>query len=438
MEFTKKRKLLTATLISSIAGGLVVAGFAMNKDGTFKAKAEDISYTITLSAENGKINEFIGEEDFLTFDASVDKKENCIYEFLTGEYVSPKDNAWASLDFYSYVFNVDKINGIKSIKIKHIVNEEEGYSDFNLCWGWEEPILDLYYENFGFDAACSKKYKGYDVDEVIEFDFYDELPNYFALLNLGGSEFSEETIEYIQITYSCVEEGERPEYLNSPMGEMTYEELDDGSFNISSYNSTEYEEVIVESTFRGKKINGFSKDTDFGIFRFSENVKTLDLSNLDITSIPNSLMNDQKSLETVILPTTIKEVGDSAFSGCPNLVNLDIDIDGLTTIGGSAFADTGLTSFVIPSSVASIGITAFSSNKNLEKVYFRKISSLSVGQEIFKSCPTGLICYFEDKEEDLSELISSGTGDSGIFAIRNGAGTILAGYSKTYEEFLAR
>ncbi len=55
------------------------------------------------------------------------------------------------------------------------------------------------------------------------------------------------------------------------------------------------------------------------------------------------------------------------LSGCSSLTSISLP-GSLTTIGGYAFANTGLTSVVIPNAVTTIGVDAFDGCSNLEEV----------------------------------------------------------------------
>ena len=62
---------------------------------------------------------------------------------------------------------------------------------------------------------------------------------------------------------------------------------------------------------------------------------------------------------SVVIPNTIKDIGDSAFNGCTGLTSITIP-NSVTSIGDSAFRGcTGLTSVKMPNSVTRIGSTAF-------------------------------------------------------------------------------
>ena len=69
-----------------------------------------------------------------------------------------------------------------------------------------------------------------------------------------------------------------------------------------------------------------------------------------------------------IIPSSVTNIGDYAFSGCSGLTNIEIP-SSVTNIGDFAFSDcSGLTNIEIPSSVTSIGEYAFSSCSGLTRI----------------------------------------------------------------------
>ncbi len=82
------------------------------------------------------------------------------------------------------------------------------------------------------------------------------------------------------------------------------------------------------------------------------------------------LFNDDDALTALTLPSTLKQVEDSAVSFCDNLTELVIP-EGVQVIGDNCFTgNPGLTELVIPATVRYIGASSFGSNENLEKVTF--------------------------------------------------------------------
>ena len=91
------------------------------------------------------------------------------------------------------------------------------------------------------------------------------------------------------------------------------------------------------------------------------------------------------NIKNVILPKSLKTIGNGAFYGCSNLTNIVIP-NGVTSIGDYAFYGcTRLVSIEIPSSVTNIGNYAFYECESLARI---KIPSgvTSIGNNAFNGC----------------------------------------------------
>ena len=128
---------------------------------------------------------------------------------------------------------------------------------------------------------------------------------------------------------------------------------------------------------------------------------------------------------TSITEATIKatSIGESAFKICSALESATL-AEGLTSIGNSAFEESGLKSVVIPNSVTALGSYAFNKCSNLESVSLGKgISALdeytfsgcsslpeitipanvtSVGNYVFDGCSSLAKVNIDDREAELS------------------------------------
>ncbi|WP_203282123.1 leucine-rich repeat domain-containing protein [Metamycoplasma hominis] len=86
-------------------------------------------------------------------------------------------------------------------------------------------------------------------------------------------------------------------------------------------------------------------------------------------------------IELVYIPGSVKEIGNSAFSGCSNLKEVILN-DGLKKIGDWAFSDTNIESITIPGSVKEIGNSAFSGCSNFKEVILNE-GLERIGDEAF-------------------------------------------------------
>ena len=88
--------------------------------------------------------------------------------------------------------------------------------------------------------------------------------------------------------------------------------------------------------------------------------------------------------KTTIIPSTITRINDYAFFGCKNLTSIDIP-SSVTSIGHSAFYLSGLTSINIPTSVTYVGEGTFESCNNLTSANI--LASIdTIPRFTFKSC----------------------------------------------------
>ncbi len=167
------------------------------------------------------------------------------------------------------------------------------------------------------------------------------------------------------------------------------------------------------------KIIGVLNDIDFLTIQTIRNLIYLDLSDVDIATLPsrafyksnitnlilpNSLTEIGDStfansqLESMVIPKTVSTIGSSAFYGCSKLATVTFEKGSqLKTIRGgySGYSSYGtfsncyaLTSIEIPASVETIEAAAFYGCSSLATVTFEKGSQLkTIGSTAFETCP---------------------------------------------------
>jgi len=120
----------------------------------------------------------------------------------------------------------------------------------------------------------------------------------------------------------------------------------------------------------------------------------LDFSNSSIATIPDYaffyIISDDAvalcyNLTGIIMPDSVKSIGNAAFRGCENLTNVTIG-NGVKTIGNEAFRYCiSLKSITIPNTVTSIGAGAFSLCSGLTSVTIGN-QVISIGNSAFYDC----------------------------------------------------
>lgn len=136
-------------------------------------------------------------------------------------------------------------------------------------------------------------------------------------------------------------------------------------------------------------VTGTLNDADMAVFNRLIKCQKIDLSGTDITSVVG--FREMSKLREVVLPNTLKTIGNHAFYNCPRLAT--INLDNVEEIGNYAFAYCyGLTDLVLPN-VINVGENAFRE----DEYYFENggtggLHTISmpivqtIGQEAFRCC----------------------------------------------------
>ena len=118
----------------------------------------------------------------------------------------------------------------------------------------------------------------------------------------------------------------------------------------------------VKSVYLPKNVN-CAGGAPVGSFSNAQNLKEIILA--DGTEIISShLAANAKALENIVIPSSVKIIENNAFRNTKNLKKVILP-EGLTTIEENAFTESGLNTIVIPSSVTEIAQYAFSYCQNL-------------------------------------------------------------------------
>lgn len=89
------------------------------------------------------------------------------------------------------------------------------------------------------------------------------------------------------------------------------------------------------------------------------------------------------SLSSVILPPTVRVIGDKTFDNCTNLVSVNMPAS-IENIGARAFAGARISAVSLPNSCTNIGIYAFNACTNLVSLSLGSVKSL--GDNAFDGC----------------------------------------------------
>lgn len=132
---------------------------------------------------------------------------------------------------------------------------------------------------------------------------------------------------------------------------------------------------VVELT-----ISGHLNTDDMAYFSRMLNIKKIDVSNTDITSIGGC--SGLSQLESIVLPMTVTKIEDNAFSECASLISFTLN--NIESIGSSAFDGcNSLTGTIYGAKVKTIGSHAFYGCDNIESISFPVIER--IGDSAFEA-----------------------------------------------------
>lgn len=127
-------------------------------------------------------------------------------------------------------------------------------------------------------------------------------------------------------------------------------------------------------------VSGSLNADDLALISRMTQIRKLDLSQTDITSFVGC--NGLAKLTTVVLPSTVTSIGESAFSGCMRLES--ITLPNVTEVGYQAFYDcSSLKSIELPMATT-LGRYAFQNCENLQSVKIPAVTEIQ--EQCFYRC----------------------------------------------------
>ncbi len=245
--------------------------------------------------------------------------------------------------------------------------------------GWKYTTV-YNYETYTYDQIYLTEYRDHGQD-IKTLYLPEEIDNYQVTGNYSGCLFSGPS-EWIECDYPSSKDVLYYENLIMPRNYKNVNGAFNGSFsdkgkfqNLYYIHSLADEVTVIGGTFSSLKnlveINanivfeaanymdmegnewvGYAEN----VFSGDESLNKVTLSEKNPV-IPKSTFSDCKSLKTINLPDSIKEIRENAFYNA-GITTLELG-DNLEKIGNQAFARSNLETIVIPASVTEIGSEAF-------------------------------------------------------------------------------
>ena len=184
--------------------------------------------------------------------------------------------------------------------------------------------------------------------------------------DLKGFLFSSKEPIFFDNLYAKNSNNTNEEYDVSPASEDVEEDI------ITPGDNYIYYEIVGEDNLTIKDLTLppylDESNVSFGALRPEEGDYSYIVFTDKITEVPNNFFMNCTKIKKVILPNSIKFIGQSAFANCGNLESINIPV-GLTDIGLGAFLGCiSLKSIDMPNSVSFLGDSAFFGCTNLEYV----------------------------------------------------------------------
>ena len=146
-------------------------------------------------------------------------------------------------------------------------------------------------------------------------------------------------------------------------------------------------EQWIKINRNGPAFNGFpytGKDVNINLYIDKTLVTDLVVPD-SVTEIGDYAFSNCSTLSSVYIPQSVKTIGKEVFANCDKLNNVEMS-DGVETIGAFAFCQSSLLeSIVLPDSVTVVGEWAFEDCKNLKSCTFsRNLENIS--ERMFSDC----------------------------------------------------
>lgn len=362
----KKELILYAT---SILMGVVCLGLIYNSRMPIFLKAAPTTHQITIDATNPLI-ESTGNPYYLNGISTVNTIEgstrNFEYRYVKNDGGRHEMNTMNKAG-NSFIANTEQIGSLLSLTLTDVQTSCDAGNNIyiRLYWGWHyfaDDQFHAYGRNYYPDETLYPGEKFINVAPgtsfpTLTFDFDNEKPTYFYLTmaNEGNVlSFATMTLTYKDdITGGCEPSPEvTPTVLD---GDFVYRSVTGGYEFYAIRDGKQLTDIVVPSSVNGLDVVKISQSA----FKNNTLVKSVVLPNT-VKTIGDNAFSGATSLQSIVMPA-VTEIGNNAFEGCVALHTAALP-NTLTTVGNNAFNRTNLKTLHIPASLTNIGTFAFTGN----------------------------------------------------------------------------
>lgn len=385
-----KRKLLTLSVFAAVVC-CTLAFASSGKSGVMKFATASPSANITEKSTNYGVSIGTAEaqlysesglnlNNFEHVDYITQTSEGTYMGFNSNGYWDYDENGEAKwiLDYMSLaaIYSTEKAitipDSIKIGKVSYPVSHI--YSNYQLYYGFNEGIKILtipstvkyIYNDDNFDRYLDEIYMLGGVPTV-KYNYFNVPKIYVCNREDLGGYLNNEYFSYSSIL---------------PFG-WDYEWITVNVEKIGEFAETYLTQNDYDwSTAQYVKVTGNINDIDLSAIKNLTFLMKLDLSGTTITSLPQNFMYGRRSLTEVKLPSTMKNIGNSAFNGCRALKTFDLN--GITTISSYAFNGCSSLAYINLQGVEEIGDNAFAGCSLLDGIDLSTV--ITLGNSAFSEC----------------------------------------------------